>query len=258
MDRRFLSQAAVIESSRQFVCVRLLTYESAEEAKFLKALFVGRSGDLENTLFAILSPDGKRVLAKAGRSPSHDFADARELADTMHRVARPFAERKRPEELPLPSLATVRLALDVAACDNQPLVVVLAEDPQVRKRLETTLAALAWSDAHIGQFVYATATAAKELAAVKGWEGRPALLVIQPDRFGLTGSVLAQADADASKAQVAALLKKGAAQYQRLDKTFSTHVRDGQRQGVFWETVLPVTDPWERDARERGRSRDRP
>ena len=49
MDRSFLSDAAVIASSRKFVCIRLATYESESEAKILKSIFLGRSGDLENT-----------------------------------------------------------------------------------------------------------------------------------------------------------------------------------------------------------------
>lgn len=48
-------------------------------------------------------------------------------------------------------------------------------------------------------------------------------------------------------------LEEGARLHQREDKTFANHVREGQRKGMFWETLLPVTDPQERQARERGR-----
>ena len=61
MDGSFLSDADVVAASRKFVCIRLSTYEDAEEAEFLRSIYVGRSGDLENTVFAILSPDGKRT-----------------------------------------------------------------------------------------------------------------------------------------------------------------------------------------------------
>ena len=42
MDRSFLSDSAIIEASREFVCVRLATYEDKDEGKFLEATFRGR------------------------------------------------------------------------------------------------------------------------------------------------------------------------------------------------------------------------
>ena len=68
MDRSFLSQPEVIAASRHFVCVRLTTYEDKEEGEFLKSFHVTRSGELENTVAALLAPDGKRQLARASRS----------------------------------------------------------------------------------------------------------------------------------------------------------------------------------------------
>ena len=50
MDRSYLSDKDVVEASRDFVCIRLATYENAEEAKILKSIFTGRSGALENTV----------------------------------------------------------------------------------------------------------------------------------------------------------------------------------------------------------------
>ena len=48
--------------------------------------------------------------------------------------------------------------------------------------------------------------------------------------------------------------EQGIVRHQQDEKTFRIHVQDGQRKGVFWETVIPVSDPMERQARERGRS----
>ncbi|MGV3723851.1 MAG: thioredoxin family protein, partial [Actinomycetota bacterium] len=67
MDRSFLSLTSVIEASRRFVCIRTLTYENAEERDFQRSLYIGRSGDVENTTFCILSPDGKKPITRAGR-----------------------------------------------------------------------------------------------------------------------------------------------------------------------------------------------
>ncbi len=60
MDRSFLADADVIAASRMFVCIRPATYEDAGEADFLKKIFVGRSGELDNTVFVLLAPDGEQ------------------------------------------------------------------------------------------------------------------------------------------------------------------------------------------------------
>ena len=123
MDRSFLSQPEVIAASRKFVCIRLATYEDKEEAAFLKSLWVGRSGEVENTLFTILSPDGKRTLVHPSRSPRHEYEDAGAMAASLKRIAGEHELRKDAGEKtpPLPLVANVRLALDVAACDGRPL-----------------------------------------------------------------------------------------------------------------------------------------
>jgi hypothetical protein len=44
--------------------------------------------------------------------------------------------------------------------------------------------------------------------------------------------------------------------WQPEDKTFSNHVREGHKLGVFWQTQTPVTDPQEARARERGKRKE--
>src|SRR3954452_16415150 len=117
MDRSFLSQPDVTAAARRFVCVRLTTYENAEEAAMLQALCPTRSGELENTVFALLSPDGKRPLTRPGRTARHTFGDAAEMARAMHRIADEYKVPASPAPgiLELPTVPTVRLALNVAA-----------------------------------------------------------------------------------------------------------------------------------------------
>jgi hypothetical protein len=257
MDRSFLSQPDVIAASRQFICVRLTTYESKEENEFLRSFAVGRSGEVENTVFTILSHDGKRQLVRASRSTRKPFGDSQRMAEAMNRIAQQYPMSKvvkvpNPE---LPKVANVRLALNVAACDNQPLVVLFDKEASVRKELENRLAKLAWSEEFTGQFVYVVASEAKDLAAIDGLRPAAGVCVIQPDRFGLKGKVLQQAGADASGDVLVKALKAALTRYQRTERTFANHVREGQKLGVFWETQIPVTDPMELRARERGRQK---
>lgn len=256
MDRSFLSDAAVVTASRSFVCMRLLTYENAEEVKFLKALLVTRSGEVENSLFAVLAPDGKEILVEAGRSPRGSFRDAAELAARLQKVAKPYSNQKA-DGAPLPILPSVRLALNVAACDRQPLVIIAAEDAQVRKRLKDSLCGLAWSADHVGRYLYVETASAKELAALKGVNPEASIIVVQSDTFGLGGKALAQTGVDPSAQEIAATLQKAAGLLERRTTPFATHVREGHLQGVFWEPVTPVTDPKEIHAREHGRTKGR-
>jgi hypothetical protein len=253
MDGSFLSQPKVVAAAGQFVCVRLTTYENKAEAGFLKAICPTGSGELENTVFTILAPDGKRQLARASRSAREVFGDADRMAETMNRVAgwykpRPTTKQELPE---LPTVANVRLAIDVAACDNQPLVLLFSKDAATRQALAGALKPLAWSEEFRGRFIYAEASGENESAPIQGTSRGPGVLVIQPDRFGLAGRVLKSAPAGASVKALAQCLRTGAAMHRPQVESFRDHVRDGRATGAFWETVLPVSDPMERAARQR-------
>jgi hypothetical protein len=251
MDRSFLSQAEVIAASRKFVCVRLTTYEDKKEAEFLKSIFVGRSGEVENTTFTILPPDGKQPLVRPGRSARQCFAGAAQMAESMNRIAKQYEGRKADGAPELPKVANVRLALDVAACDNQPLAVLCARDAEALRQLEGRVRTLAWSDEFLGQAVYTVTKDFDQLKAIDGVPADGGLLVIQPDRYGLKGKVLAQAAADAAPTTLARALQTGIAQHQPFfERTFESHVREGHRAGIFWETQIPVTDWMEKRARE--------
>jgi hypothetical protein len=250
MDRSFLSQPEVIAASRAFVCVRLATYENADEAKFLKGITPTRSGELENSVFCIMSPDGKNKLVRGARGIGHVYSDARDMANGMAKIADKYTPTGSPTAIPF--VTNARLALDISAADNQPLVVVIAKDEAVRTRLINQVSTLAWGDDFVGRFIYAKSTAA-DLASVDGVKIESGVLVLAPDKFGQKGNVLSQVDAGASAAEIAGAFRKALAQYKPDAKTFQNHVREGQRQGVFWETQIPVSDPHEQAARDRGR-----
>jgi hypothetical protein len=255
MDRSFLSQPEVISASRQFVCIRLTTYENASEAKLLKSICPTGSGELENTVFAILSVDGKKTLTRPARSPSHAFDNATRMAETMERIARSLppkrtADQSSPE---LPTVANVRLALDVAACDRQPLVILFAQDQASRRELTEKLKPLAWSDELRGRFVYAESSTEQDLAPIAGARAAAGFVVVQPDRFGLKGTVLKQVPGTTSGDELAQAFREAASKYQPQVETFRAHIQTGRLAGAFWETKLPVTDPMERQARDRTR-----
>lgn len=249
MDRSFLSDKAVIAASRAFVCVRLATYESASEAAVLKSFFVGRSGELENSTFAILAPDGKTKLTRAGRSPSFAYGRGDDapaaMAAEMKRLAKRYpGKRGATKTAPLPLVADVRLGINIAACDSLPLVIVIGKNAAQRAKLEKTLAPLAWTEANLGVFAYASTHDMQDLKPLAKVKASPGYVVVQPGAYGQDGSGLVQLPATATpKALEAALAKARKKHNAAAKKDRRSHVRTGQRAGVHWDTEIPVTDP---------------
>src|SRR5947199_8472344 len=138
MDRSFLLQKGVIDASRDFVCIRLATYEDKEEAEYLVQVFRGRMGTLENTVFAIMSPDAKTYLARPGRGPNFAFRDAKDMSAQMGKMAANYKPVEAARKLP--AMKDFRISLNVAACDNMPLVVAVSDDKEQQRKLEEKLA----------------------------------------------------------------------------------------------------------------------
>jgi hypothetical protein len=250
MDRSFLFQPEVIEASRQFVCIRLISYEDESEMAFLKKVTRTRSGEVENSSFSIFAPNGKTKLTGAGRGIHGTYANPQAMAEGMKKLMNNYHTTGELAALPL--AADVRLGIDIAASDTQPLVVVFAEDAARRQELEAMVAQFAWSQELIGRFVFASTSNKKDLGIIQGMKDGSTVLVVQPDKFGLTGKVLAQTDGSSAEI-VHAALQAGAKAFVRSQKTFQNHVREGRTQGIYWETKTPVTDPEEAAARARNR-----
>src|SRR5688572_17584766 len=120
MDRSFLFEPAVVAKSRDFVCIRLATYESASEAKVLTSVFTARSGVLENTVFAMLAPDGTTPLVRSGRMWREAFGTPEEGIRRMGEFAAKYSGTA-PVGGEVPWLVDLRRAMNVAACEIQPL-----------------------------------------------------------------------------------------------------------------------------------------
>jgi len=259
MDRSFLSIDRVVEASRQFVCVRLATYEDKQEAEFLKSLFRTRSGELENTVFALLSPDGRTRLARAGRGP-HAFRSASGLASEMNRIADSYLKTAKPlwSNTSLPYMKSVELALNVAACDRLPVVVVVAASAADRDRLETRLSSVAWSEQFGGKFVYATAAKKSDLKPITKSVFDPSILLVQPGVFGLTAEILhqiplADIQSKAKPAAISAAFQDVAADFQPQFMDYRSHIDLGISLDIDWKTKIPVTDRQSIQAKQRAR-----
>ena len=255
MDRSFLSNPKVVAASRQFVCIRLPTYESESEAEYLKSIYVGHSGDLENTTFALLEPNGRKTMARPGRGP-RTFRSASQLAARMDTLAKdyPGSQSAKYQDPHPPTMDRVDLALNVAACDNLPLLVTYAATDEDLKQLNQSLAAHVWNDELAGQFVFATTRNQADLKPLNGSTKNGGILVIDPGPYGITGRVKHEfAEVDET---LSAKLLQFVKSLPPKTKDRTEHRHYGLQLGLDWETVIPETDPLSIRAKARARVRD--
>jgi hypothetical protein len=241
MDGSFLSDDNVVAASRKFVCIRLATYEDKRETEFLKTIFVGRSGALENTVFAILSPDGKKPLVQAGRGPFFAYRDAAEMARGMNKIAQAYPAADKPyvgEQIP--AMKSVELALNVAACDRLLALIVVRDESSDES--EAKLAAIAWNTALAGQFVYGRAALAHELKPISGVTIKRGALLVEPGPFGLSGQVIDEYDWTTPNEMIVQRLQRALQAHSIQTPNYRQHIQQGVQMGIDWKTEVPVTD----------------
>lgn len=241
MDRSYLSNQEVVSASRDFVCVRLISFEDSQEAALMKRLFGGRN--MVNTVFTLMDPAGKRALTRVGRSPSTAFGGAKAMAARMRQVAKQYPSRKtvKSVDLGLPVLEDVRVALNVTECDAQQLVIVRGVGRKV-DAMRKALTELCWSDKFMGHFLYSESDADTDWAGIEGADKAPksGLLIVRSDKFGLTGKVVASVPSTKSKSSISSVLL--AAMKSHRPKAVDTRRlrREGIRNGVKWRAELPL------------------
>ncbi|MDE0736813.1 MAG: hypothetical protein OSB47_13395 [Pirellulaceae bacterium] len=257
MDRSFLSSRDVVAASRKFVCIRLATYESKKEAEFMETIFLGKGGVLANTVFCILAPDGKTKLVRPGRSPQFAFSSTSRMASEMNRLVQqyPLAAKNALRDAQLPTVKKLDVSLNVAACDNRPLVVTVASGQPELDAINQKLLRKAWSEQFAGQFVYGSTLKKTDLKPLAGAKESSVIMVVEPGAFGVSGKVVAQLDASATEASIQAMLVKAIKDFKPHVKSHRAHIQLGSQLGLEWETAIPETDVDSIRARERRNSR---
>jgi hypothetical protein len=276
MDGSFLSTRATVEASRPFVCIRLATYENQDEVDFMKRLYVSYTGEIANTMFALLSPDGKARLSEADRSPAQVFggvsqrrasqpgaaeqnkAAAARMVESMEVISLAYPGKEGAAGGPqaLPYLGDLRMAVNVAACDNQPLLVVYAEKLGELARLEKALQPIAWSKEIIGRTLYVAVNDAAEYTRyIKGGKPLAGYALVAPEPYGRHATPLLAIDGETKPESVRQQLIAALALYNPPPKDFEKHEAEGLKAGIQWKPKTPITD---RSRRQRGRSRRQP
>jgi hypothetical protein len=186
----------------------------------------------------------------------HAFRDASDMANKMTVIAlqHPGAKQATGTDQRLPTMNSVDVALNVAACDNLPTLVTFAESEQRLAEINKALLPIIWSEPLAGQFVYGSTSTLQELKPIPGVNGKEGMLVVEPDAYGLSGKILRELPADLSSEQTAAELTKALVSFTRRASEVASHIQLGIRLGIDWESAIPETDQQAIRAKERARS----
>ncbi len=215
-----------------------MTYESASEAEFLKTLW--RPGaPLENTVFAILDPYG-RPITRGSRSPDWLFRDSTDMANALYEISRHYQTNSTLKYLP--TVSSVRLGMNVAACDKLPIAIIVGDTDQERQYMQNVLASLAWNQNFIGKFTYASGRRS-ELSNIEGSRITKGFLFVSPNEFGTGGKVIAQLNPNASVRDLSSAMQATLARHNPMILDHREHIRWGREQGISWQSAIPVTDP---------------
>ena len=254
MDRSFLSQPAVVTASSDFVCIRLISYEDESEKAFVASL---KRGQVANTAFAMLTPEGAHAARGRGpgRGPRDLYTDPADMARGMAEIAARYPAKKVEGAPALPINLTPKVGLVVAASDLQPLVLVVADKPERRKGLEALVANLAWSKPFQGFFTYASASSMQELPTIQGTTLTEGVMLIEPDIFGLGGKVVTEIPAAQLETTLPGALHATLQSHVKPQKNRQQRASQGFREGVYYETNIPVSGQGEANDRARYKKR---
>ncbi len=186
---------------------------------------------LGNVQNRIVSPDGENLAAL----PVH--FEAQRLAEWLDGWRRIYdGPRPVTKGRPLPFLASVHQALNVAACDARPLI-LLSSDPEYLESLAAILRGIAWADPLAGRFHFCTVMpGTQDLPEIDGLDGSSLAggYIVAPHEFGTRGSVIATFDQHSSKVEVEALAASALQDYaagflpRTLVEKFTRHVESGE------------------------------
>ena len=167
IDSTYLHRPEVIDASKEFVCIRLTAYEDESERMFMSKLV---KGQVSNTAFAILAPDGTPAVQNkgTGKGPAGLFENATEMARGLKEIASKYRSKEAQGAPALPITLNAKVGMVVAAADNRPLALVLSADPDRQKQLEDKLSNIAWNTKLEGRFIYAVASSMEEISKIEG------------------------------------------------------------------------------------------
>ena len=260
-----------IQASRNFVCVRLETYESEEYKDLMRSL---ADGKLANTTFCILKPDGKTKLTSVGRAPEmvlirgfrvqSDAQKAQSEAKVtaeMEKISAKYPAKSSSSSALVQDFHSFKQSLNVASGDQRLLVFVVAPEQQ-REKLKSHIAKVANNKDIVGKFHFDFAgnNDAQWSKVISGDKNKTGIFIIKSGQFGLDGSVLRELPLDASSYHIYEALRSANRDFAKTEerKVYSEHVKAGRKQNINYQTDAAAGEDKDGDGKidtrpERGR-----
>ena len=153
-------------------------------------------------------------------------------------------------EAVLQDFNSFRQALNVASADQRLLIFVNSEKESIQKSLRTALA----DEEVAAKFHLDFAdqkTDKKFNQLIMGVDNKPGLLIIQAGKFGQDGVVMKQLAEAATSEQILTALKECNEQFASTEtrQTYSQHVMEGRRKGIYFENEIPYGEDLDGDGK---------
>lgn len=166
-----------------------------------------------------------------------------DVVAAMKEITDEYSRRGKSEEMLLQDFHTFRQALNVASGDQRLLLFVAASEGD-HERIRTLLRPLFAREDIVGRFHLDFGSAESDgswAETIDGVRSKAGYFVIQADQFGLGGKILQQLPltSDATTIGNSLLAANSAFAKSEERKDYSSHVRDGRREGIFFENEIP-------------------
>ena len=249
-----------VEASRNFVCIRIETYENKENEERIRKLL---NGKFANTSFCMFDPPGRRRLTRTGRSPGQVMGRRtgggnEGIIKEMYDAASRYRKQGSDRDALLQDFLSFSQALNIASADQRLLVFVNADENAV-KSVSPTLKKLFTDDEIIGRFHldFAGKEDAKWSKAVKGSNSKNGINIIRAGKFGLEGSIMSQLSIDATFDEIKTTLLAENRKFNSTEerKDYADHVMEGKRAGVKSESAIPWGEDLDGDGKIDERTR---
>ena len=258
-----------IEASRDFVCIRIETYENEEAEQLVKKVL---NGKYANTSFVILNPQGTERLTRSGRSPSMAMSNDRgktdrtgrenpEIIGKMQQIASQFKPRRNSSDAELQDFHSLRQALNCASADQRLLVFVNAPEKD-RTQVEQNLKSVFTDDEVIGKFHLDFADADTDqdwTTLIHRVTNKPGIVVVRSGQFGVEGRALDQLSLDEDPDTIIRALLDANEQFAKVEKrkNYEQHVQEGRREGIYFENEISRRNSEDSDGNRRRKGKRR-
>lgn len=213
--------------------MRIDSYESETHQEWVRRFLGGR---FENSVFAILAPNGEDWLSRASRGPNQVFGPDARVISSMKAIADRYPVKGDPAAAVVEDFHSVRQALNVASADQRVLALIAGSGKEIEGARESLKAVANHKDV-IGRFHFDFDAGYGWRDSVKGEKAGSGIFLIRPGEFGMDGEVIGQLDWKADSDAILAALEKARVEFAATTekKVYSEHVSKGGILGIYFE-----------------------